>query len=388
MLTINYNDIIQEIISKTEEYLEIPSVIKHEELFILHLKKDLEKIGLKTQNHNNSFLTAKTEIESEYIFSAHIDRHGFFKNKNNAIAYAAFEYLKANKLSLPHEVRSIGENAILPKIKNDDILIKEFRDFILISDKEHKNVKFSKPFALDFFEKIGLRYTKDLIRGYDIKTNSFSKWSQIKSYNTSVDSKTVSFNLLDSDFKELNKFNVFQLNSKCFTYQNYFSGQIDNIISTATIFVLLKHKLISGTFIFTTLEEVGESYKQIVEFFNKNTKELSHKKLLILDTSPYDSFENKKEGFLTLRHGDENGGFDSQLVEKIQNKLEKSNIPYDFKPSFMGKTELGRVSTETKGKINGTTIQLPTLNYHTSHETCELKGLENYSKVLVQLFEK
>ena len=154
--------------------------------------------------------------------------------------------------------------------------------------------------------------------------------------------------------------------------------------------VLLQHKLISGTIIFTTLEEVGQSYKQVVEFCSnpEYEKYYSNKKLLILDTSPYDTFIGKNEGFLTLRYGDENGGFDTQLVEEMKSIVENNNIAYDFKPSFMGKTELGHVSTHTNGKINGATLQLPTLNYHTSHENCTLLSLENYAKILVKLCEK
>lgn len=389
---IDYDKIINKIIIKTKEFLEVPSIIEHEKLFIDYLEKQLKNLDLNTENKKNKYLVAKTKKNSNYIFSAHIDRHGFYKGDKSNISYAAFEFLKKNNLKLPHEVRKIGEDSIIAKIKDkvDDKLlnIKEYRDFVLLSDEEHTNVKFSKPFSLDFFEKVGLRYVKDYIRGYNQENEEIGEWIKIQMYYPSVNSKTVSFNILDEDKIKIKKFSTFQLNSTCNTFNNFFSGQIDNIISTATIITLIEEKLISGTFIFTTLEEVGQSYKQVVEYYNNYSNKLKNKQLIILDTSPYDSFENKKEGFLTLRYGDENGGFNSSLVEKIKLLVESYDIPYDFKPSFMGKTELGRISTKTKGKINGTTIQLPTLNYHTSHETCELKGIENYAKILVKLLEE
>ena len=387
---IKYSEIVNKIIIKTQEFLEVPSIIEHEKLFIKYLEKQLQNLDISTQNNKNKCLIAKTKKDSNFIFSTHIDRHGFYKVKNN-LFYAAFEFLKKNNLKLPHEVRKVGEDSIITKIKNkvdNDLLsVKEYRDFVLLSDEEHKNIKFSKPFSLDFFEKVGLRYVRDNIRGYNQETGEIGEWIKIQMYLPSVNSRTVSFNILDEDKTKIENFSTFQLNSKCKTFDNLFSGQIDNIISTATIITLIEEELISGTFIFTTLEEVGQSYKQVVEYYNNNSKELNNKQLIILDTSPYDSFEDKKEGFLTLRYGDENGGFDSKLVEKIKSLVESNDISYDFKPSFMGKTELGRISTETKGKINGTTIQLPTLNYHTSHETCELKGIENYAKILVKLLE-
>lgn len=379
---IETNILIDEVYEKLQEYLEIGSVLGHEQLLITAIKSDLEKLGLNVELFEN-YLVAHTTKSAPYLFSAHIDRHGFVKNKDGEIEYAAFEYLRKHNLKLPHEVRKNGEDNIISKLKENSQFmskhsLKEFRDFMLISNDEYSNVKFSKPFALDFFEKVALRYSNDKMRGYNSSTGKYGEWRDILFYETVVDERKVFFNIDEED-----EFNVYQLSSKSFMNEKFIGGQIDNIISSVVLVVLLKHKLISGSFIFTTLEEVGQSYKQVVEYVSSQ-KEFN-KELIILDTSPYDSFKSKEEGFLTLRYGDENGGFSETLVEKLKSIVEQSSIAYDFKPSFMGKTELGRVSSETNGKITGTTLQLPTLNYHTSHETAQLKGVENYIKVLIEL---
>ncbi|HHP7230942.1 MAG TPA: hypothetical protein ACFCUY_08800 [Xenococcaceae cyanobacterium] len=41
----------------------------------------------------------------------------------------------------------------------------------------------------------------------------------------------------------------------------------------------------------------------------------------------------------------------------------------------LGRTELGRLVTASKGEINGTTLQIPSTNYHTPNETAALAAI-------------
>ncbi|MDA3855618.1 MAG: hypothetical protein PF569_05130, partial [Candidatus Woesearchaeota archaeon] len=183
--------------------------------------------------------------------------------------------------------------------------------------------------------------------------------------------------------KEL-KGEVFALESKIKTKDDLFFGQIDNVISVAVLYYILKNFDFKQEIIFTTGEEIGVSYQNVLEYM-KDKKEILD--IITLDTSPYENFNNKKVGFLTLRKGDENGKFNIELVNQIEKILIENSVSINFKSSKKGITELGRMSSESNGKLNGATIQLPTMNYHTTYETSTMKSLENYFKIIKILSE-
>ncbi len=186
------------------------------------------------------------------------------------------------------------------------------------------------------------------------------------------------------------------LSSEVYYDKKVISGQIDNVISAAVLFYLMEKKEFTQEALFTTKEEIGESWKSIKDFYEEqifkkketgvveNSKELT---LVVLDTSPYLSLDEKERGFLTLRNADERAEFDEKIGKKIKKNLNRKKIPYHLKSSDIGKTELGTVIKETKGKINGSTIQLPSTNYHTTYETCTKESLKNYYRVIKSLNE-
>jgi putative aminopeptidase FrvX len=47
-----------------------------------------------------------------------------------------------------------------------------------------------------------------------------------------------------------------------------------------------------------------------------------------------------------------------------------------IKPLSLGRTELGRLVTATRGEINGTTLQIPTTGYHTTQETAAIASVK------------
>ena len=51
-------------------------------------------------------------------------------------------------------------------------------------------------------------------------------------------------------------------------------------------------------------------------------------------------------------------------------------------------TELGRIIKATKGAINGTTLQLPTIGYHTVEETTTKKSIDAMIDILQRLYIK
>ena len=58
----------------------------------------------------------------------------------------------------------------------------------------------------------------------------------------------------------------------------------------------------------------------------------------------------------------------------------------DNKKSSLGVTELGRLINESKGELQGTTLQIPTIGYHTAEETTTTKSVEAMIKILSQLY--
>ena len=52
----------------------------------------------------------------------------------------------------------------------------------------------------------------------------------------------------------------------------------------------------------------------------------------------------------------------------------------------LGVTELGRIIKATKGQIQGTTLQIPTVEYHTSSETTYKRSVDKMIEVLRKLY--
>jgi putative aminopeptidase FrvX len=100
-----------------------------------------------------------------------------------------------------------------------------------------------------------------------------------------------------------------------------------------------------------------------------------------------------------LRNRDANAVFRSPLKNKIKRIAIEENIKYHFKDAYLknkmsqtgikrtlGMTELGRLIHATKGEIQGTTLQIPTIGYHTSYETASIKAVEAMISVLKRLY--
>jgi hypothetical protein len=338
-----------------------------------YLKKKAEEQGYTT-DITRRYLAVFPKKKSKVILSSHIDRHGFIKNEEGNIEYLAF-YLR-KKLGIPFKFEKIEDKEKELITKNSDFLLTD--SFLLWKHNDTK-IKFLRDGRTWFFEKTAERHSRENIYSYNpITGETINHYTLIRS-DTNVLKKEVLFTpnkpLKDED-------SIFAINAPLFQSNNLISGQIDNVISAAVLFTLLEEQELTSTLLFTTQEEIGNSYQSIVEFYKKHSGE----KLYIIDTSPYENLEKGEKGFLTLREGDERGGFSREMGKEIKNILKEMKIPYDIKPSCIGNTELGAVVEHTNGKLNGTTLQLPTTNYHTSFETCTKESLNNYYKVLKKLF--
>lgn len=86
------------------------------------------------------------------------------------------------------------------------------------------------------------------------------------------------------------------------------------------------------------------------------------------------------------------------MTKEIQERCDHLGILYSFKddyvatqnarlgpndkPLSLGRTELGRLVTASEGKINGTTLQIPTTGYHTASETATVASIHGALRLL------
>jgi putative aminopeptidase FrvX len=180
------------------------------------------------------------------------------------------------------------------------------------------------------------------------------------------------------------------------------SAQLDNVISAAIIIYLYQNGY-QGTAFFTAQEEAGKSWRYVYEWFLKNN--LSTNELLVLDTSPYETREQANMQQIVLRNRDANARFKSPLLKTLKNFCHKYSIDFSCKDTYiqeknkvrvqnnqpllsLGSTELGRIVKESKGQIQGTTLQIPTTGYHTVEETASLLSIKTMLFILKKLYIK
>jgi hypothetical protein len=392
---------VKKIVELTREFLTIPSSINYEKPFLKYLQKRAKSLGYKTILED-TYLVVKPQDNpyTHTLFSAHIDRHSLIKNSEGELEYLAFYLKKQMSSKFKFEEIHDLEHDVVNKINQLENIKCQLRDdFFVIKENDKTLLKMERTGRKIFFESVGLRHTHEKIKSYNPNTGKILRSYETGRYDISIKDKKVIFDTI----KPLKRGdNIFMFDSGINFNKKLISGQIDNVISAATIFVLMEERLFTQEAIFTTGEEIGESWKCIQDYYVKNNLLKKSKStetlvddmglafnkkldLVVIDTSPYLGLDEKPRGFLTLRNGDERGGFDEKQFREIKRILKRKNIPIDLKPSDTGNTELGKLTKETKGKINGITLQLPTTNYHTTYETCTKESLKNYYRVIKKL---
>jgi len=148
---------------------------------------------------------------------------------------------------------------------------------------------------------------------------------------------------------------------------------------------------------FLASEEAGKSWRFLLEYFRRF--DITTNELLVLDTSPYASVDDINYLDIVLRNKDENAYFRSPLESKIKKIVIENGINYHYKDAYLenimtsngtkgslGVTELGRIIDATKGEIQGTTLQIPTIGYHTVEETTTKKSIDTMLLILSKLY--
>ncbi len=332
------------VVLKTIEYLSIPSVVGHERFFIEYLSDDFQKLGLNT-HINDGILEVSAKNPNKQIVCAHLDRHGLISVGDNKYRYAA-RHIKEKKYNEENPTSKAMLNAISSR----------FEDEIVFA-----------------------------YHPYDGKKLAEGKISQCE--ESAKNHKAIF--LLNDVEEDMPIDTPIAYARKAENSDGFLKGQIDNVISLGIIYALFQNGF-QGTALLSTEEEIGKSWIHITNWLKHNNKDT--KELLVIDTSPYRESDPVDNNMVVLRNRDKSAEFNAELTQKIKDRCEKLSIPYQVKDEFflslglsipdLGSTELGRIVQNSDGLWSGSTIQIPTLEYHTSYETTSRGCIDNYYALL------
>lgn len=320
-----------------------PSVVSAEHSFFRVLQRELEEIGVKVTWYEGLLVAQGDKPDSRFL-SAHIDRHGLICTGPNEFQYAAF--IAGNRGDLAGN--SVSEQT-----------------FATISERfTGAAVNAYEPWS-------GIYRGKGIIDRAYLCPHRGNMVFEIHGLEHVVAGTPIAF----QDKLSFDKQRV--------------SAQLDNVLSAAVIIYLYRHGY-QGTAFFTAQEEAGRSWRFLLEWFQRFARTTNQ--LIVLDTSPYATTEEAEAQHLVLRHRDTNGEFDAAMVATLEDACRTLGIRYGFKdeyiahknvqrglegkpPYTLGTTELGRVIQASQGRIQGSTLQVPTTGYHTTDETCSVASL-------------
>ncbi|MDK9693564.1 MAG: peptidase M42 [Sulfurimonas sp.] len=334
-----------------KQLIRIPSVVGAEQPFLMFIKRELEELGITVEYYDGVLVAKGNNPQSGYI-SAHADRHGLICTGHNEFQYAAF--IAKNKGDLTGD-------------SNSEQLLRNFTARFM-----DEKVQAYQPWAGSY---LGLGSIKDAFL-CERRNNIIFK---IDGFDYLLPGIPIAF--MD----------------KLVINDDLVSAQLDNVISIAIIIYLYSLGY-QGTAFFTASEEAGRSWRFLLEWFRRF--DIKTDELLVLDTSPYPTLEEIRNIDIVLRHRDSNAVFRSVLKNKIKKIAAKEKIKFSFKDTYLknkmrkngtagslGTTELGRLIHATKGEIQGTTLQIPTIGYHTVNETTTTRAIESMITVLKQLYK-
>ena len=335
---------VSTIINKTDEYLGIPSVVGHEKPFLDHLYKEYKDLGYTVIRDDNIVSISGNNPES-YVLSAHVDRHGILSIGGGDYRYAA------------HAV---------------------------------KNYKYDEDTAsetLSNLEQICTQFELESVYAYGRWSGNLISSGRVKLCHYCTKRSNLVFKIESiADLPE--GIPIAYTHTKA-DKDSYISGQLDNVLSVALIYALYEAGF-QGTAIFTAEEEIGKSWKHLANFLN--AKQIDTDRLIVLDTSPYDSSDYADNGKIVLRNRDSFGAFNVDMIKGFTEHCKILKLPYDMKDETLiaqgkpqeqiGRTELGRLIQQFKGKWNGATVQIPTFNYHTNNESTTRLAIGNVFTLL------
>ncbi len=319
----------------TNRYLAVPSVVGFEEPFIAALEADLDRIG--RPHHRTAGLLAVPG--HGWTVSAHIDRHGLVTDTGGVLRYAAAEI---------GEHRTLGpraRTAVCTRFADEDVAAYDPATGVPVATA-----------TVDHGDHCGLDHSAELFA---------------EPFTDLPAGVPVAFAAPASPPRE-----------------GWISGQLDNTVSAAMAIALLEAGF-GGTVLFTLGEEIGRSWEALVDWFDE-----PERRLLVLDTSPFDDEAPAADGAAVLRHRDAGAAFDAETVALVEATADEVGVPVIWKDRLLeahqkplGRTELGRLVAGTDGRATGATLQIPTTDYHSNHETTSYVAIDNVWHLLTSVLD-
>ncbi|WP_304543449.1 peptidase M42 [Sulfurimonas microaerophilic] len=344
---INEEAMLHEFFDILKHLIREPSVVGHEHSFFRILRRELEEVGIKVESFHGVLVAQGTRPDDFYL-SAHIDRHGLLCTGPNEFEYAAF--ITANQ----------GENML------------ESVSSYMVSQIENRfqgqRVQAHLPYVGTYI-------------GQGTITNSYICPRR----------KNLIFEVDGLAYLEPGTPIAFL--DRLVIDNDLISCQLDNVVSAALI-IYMYRKGFQGTALFSAQEECGRSWRFTLSWFQR--QQISTQRLVVLDTSPYTTREDADAQQITLRHKDANGEFSKEMTNELVERCKTLGLTYSFKDEYieeqnkvreqpypLGRTELGRIAAATNGEINGTTLQIPTTDYHTANETASISAIKGMLQLLM-----
>jgi hypothetical protein len=332
-----------------------PSVVGFEESFFRFLRRELEELNVKVSRYQG-LLVAEGEAPTSNYISVHVDRHGLMCTGPNEFQYAAF--ISQNKGDLTGN--STSEQ---------------------------------------MFWKIADRFAGEKVHAYEPWSGSYMGQGTIRDAYMMEGLNNLFFVI--NGFEQIPTGVPIAYSDRIVTKGDKLSAQLDNVLMVAMVVYLFSSGY-QGTAFFTAQEEAGRSWRFLAEWFQR--KGVTTDKLLVLDTSP---FGTEKEAFgqhVILRKKDATAPFHLPTVKLIDDAVRSLKVKSLYKDEFMekrnarrekkgekplsiGRTELGRLIEATHGTVTGTTLQIPTVGYHTSNETASLQSVVMTMKLLKKVLK-
>ncbi len=333
-----------------KQLIRTPSVVGYEHSFFLTVKRELEELGVGVSYYEGLLVAQGDDPDSGFI-SAHCDRHGLICTGPNEFQYAAF--IAQNRADLSGD--SVSEELLYD-----------------ITD----------------------RFNEALVQAYEPYSGYYLGLGEIK--NSFICQKRGNLVFEIAGLEHLLPNTPVAFMDRLRIKDGFLSAQLDNVICVA-ILIYLYHLGYRGTAFFSAGEEAGKSWRFILEWFKRF--DISTEELLVLDTSPYPDIAEMVKQDVVLRNRDAHGEFNKMFTQKLAAICKERGVRSGFKDRYLqaqnkrlgvqrsiGRTELGRIIQNGAGSVQGTTLQLPTIGYHTAEETASFESVEKVVGILRGLY--
>lgn len=329
-----------------QQLVREPSVVGTEDSFFRVLRRELEEVDVTVERFTGVLVARGTQPDS-VILSAHIDRHGLLCTGPNEFQYAAF--IAANRGELTGD--SVSEQMMA---------------------------------------SIADRFSGRRVQAHLPYTGTYLGQGVISTSYLCPKRNNLIFEIAGLEY--LHPGSPISFLDRLKVVDGHISAQLDNVLSAAIIIYMFRNGF-RGTALFTAQEEAGRSWRYALSWFQREN--ITTRRLIVLDTSPYPDQAAAEAQEIVLRKKDATEFFDFYFTQEIEQRCKDLGIRYSFKdewieaqnlnrakPLSLGRTELGRLAAATGQQINGTTIQIPTIGYHTAEETASLDSVRAVIRLL------